>query len=136
MALARMLGAKLLQVVIVLFAISLLTFFLLSALPGNAADYRIGPLPNFTPQQRAAIVAHLTKELGLNRALPIQYAVWLWHALRGDLGLTTEGQPVTQLIGSRLGASVELALAGLLPSLGAALLLATWAFRTRMRKAQ
>lgn len=136
MALGRMLGARLLQVVIVLFAISLLTFLLLSLLPGSAAEYRIGPLPDFSPQQRAEIVARLTKQLGLNRALPIQYGIWLWHALKGDLGLTTEGEPVTQLLGSRLGATIELAIAGLIPSIIASLLLATWSFRTRWRRGQ
>jgi peptide/nickel transport system permease protein len=43
---------------------------------------------------------------------------------------------VTQLVGSRLAASAELALAGLIPAVLAAFGLATWAFRTRLRWAQ
>jgi peptide/nickel transport system permease protein len=133
---ARLVLSKVAQLLLVLLGISLLTFFLLSALPGNAADYRIGPLPNFTPAQRAAIVARLTRQLGLNRPLPVQFGIWLWHALQGDFGYTVEGQSVTQLVGSRVVASLELALAGLVPSIIAAAVLATWALRTRLRRLQ
>jgi peptide/nickel transport system permease protein len=129
----RFVVSKAIQLVLVLLVISAITFFLLSALPGNAAEYRIGPLPNFTPQQRAAVITQLTNQLGLNRPLPVQFVIWLVHAVRGDFGSTIEGQPVSQLIGSRALASLELALAALVPSILAALVLAVSAFRTRMR---
>jgi ABC-type dipeptide/oligopeptide/nickel transport system permease component len=128
--------SKVVQFVLVLLAISAITFFLMSALPGNAALYRIGPLPSYTPSQRAALVAQLSAQLGLDKPLVVQYWIWFLHALRGDFGLTIQGEKVTQLIPPSLWASVELALAGLIPSIVASFLLALWAFRTRWRRAQ
>jgi ABC-type dipeptide/oligopeptide/nickel transport system permease component len=133
---AKVLVSKLLQLVFVLLAISAITFFLLSALPGNAALYRIGPLPSYTAAERAALIAKLSEQLGLNRPLIVQYWIWLTHAVRGNFGLTTEGAPVTQLVGSSVWASVELAIAGIVPSIILSFLLALWAFRTRWRRAQ
>jgi peptide/nickel transport system permease protein len=134
--LAKIFLSKLLQLVLVMLAISAITFFLLSALPGNAALYRIGPLPSYTAAQRAALITKLSAQLGLNKPLIVQYGIWLVHALRGDFGLTTQGEPVTQLVGSSVWASVELAIAGLVPSIVVSFGLALWAFRTRWRKAQ
>jgi ABC-type dipeptide/oligopeptide/nickel transport system permease component len=133
---AKIFASKLLQLVLVLLAISAITFFLLSALPGNAALYRIGPLPSYTPQERAALIAKLSAQLGLNKPLIVQYWIWLTHAVRGDFGLTTQGEQVTTLLGSSVWASVELAIAGLVPSLIASFALALWAFRTRWRRMQ
>ena len=133
---ARLFVSKLFQLVLVLLAISAITFFLLSALPGNAALYRIGPLPSYTAAERAAVVAKLSAQLGLNKPLIVQYWIWLTHAVSGNFGLTIEGEPVTQLVGSAIGASVELALAGLIPSIIVSFLLGLWAFRTRWRRAQ
>ena len=133
---AKIVLSKLLQLVLVLLAISAITFFLLSALPGNAALYRIGPLPSYTPAERAALVAKLSAQLGLNRPLIVQYWIWLTHAVSGNLGLTTQGEPVVQLVGSSVWASIELAVAGLVPSIVASFGLALWAFRTRWRRMQ
>jgi ABC-type dipeptide/oligopeptide/nickel transport system permease component len=81
-------------------------------------------------------VKQLSAQLGLNKPLIVQYWIWLTHAVRGDFGLTIQGQKVTQLISPSVGASVELALAGLIPSIIASFLLALWAFRTKWRRAQ
>jgi peptide/nickel transport system permease protein len=132
----KIVASKFVQLVLVLLVISAITFFLLSALPGNAALYRIGPLPSYTATERAALIARLSAQLGLNKPLIVQYWIWLTDALRGNFGLTTEGEPVTELIGSSVWASVELALAALIPSIVASFLLALWAFRTRWRRGQ
>src|SRR5579859_3848839 len=84
----RAIANRCVQLVAVLFAISLLTFLMLNLLPGNAAENRIGPLPNFTPEQRAVVVRNLYRELGLDQPLPIQYAIWSTRALHGDFGLS------------------------------------------------
>lgn len=130
----RVVAARVTQLVLVMLAISAITFFLLNALPGNAALYRIGPLPSFTPAERSAVIAKLSSQLGLDKPLVVQYWIWLVHAIQGDFGLTTEGQPVSQLVVSRLGASVELAVAALVPSIAASFTIALWAFRTRWRR--
>jgi peptide/nickel transport system permease protein len=123
--------AQFLQLVAVLVAVSLLTFLLMNALPGSAVDARIGPLPNFSPEQRAELTATLSRQLGLDRPLWYQYVIWTRNALVGDFGLTYQGLEASQVIGDRLPATLQLAgvaiLLGVVLAFGASLL----AHRTR-----
>ena len=51
---------------------------------------------------------------GLDRPLSVQYGRFIARVVRGDLGYSyRQGLPVTELIGERLGATLELALAAL-----------------------
>lgn len=62
-----------------------------------------------TPEQFAA----LKKHLGLDKPFIVQYLVWAKNALRGDLGRSLAGErPVSKVIGEKLGATAQLALAG------------------------
>src|SRR6516225_5518925 len=67
-------------VIIVLLGVSAITFALLHLTPGDPAQILLGPIA--TPQE----LDHLRRELGLDRPLAIQYAIWLDHVARGDLG--------------------------------------------------
>jgi peptide/nickel transport system permease protein len=60
----------------------------------------------------------LTRELGLDRALPVQYMTFLLDTLRGDLGNSVMGarQPVLDMILDRLPASLWLATVALVVS--------------------
>ncbi|MEV6851852.1 ABC transporter permease [Actinoplanes sp. NPDC051411] len=81
------------------------TFFLLRIGGSDVARTLLGE--NATPDQIAA----KTAELGLDRPLPIQYAGWLSHALRGNLGTSwLSNQPVTTSILDRLPVTLSLAL--------------------------
>lgn len=127
----RALLVRLVQLVVVLFLVALLTFLLLSALPGNAADARIGPLPNFTPDQRAKIIAELTKQLGLDKPLYVQFWIWLQHAATGDFGLTIQGLSVRSVVGDRIGATLELGGVSVVLAILGCIPIAMLAFRTR-----
>jgi peptide/nickel transport system permease protein len=129
----RTILGRLVQLALVLVAISIVTFLLLNLLPGNAAANRIGPLPNFTPTERAAEIKSLEQQLGLNKPLVVQYAIWLRNAVQGNLGLNVQGEPVSQLIGGRIFPTVELAVAALLISVIVSVLLSVWALRSRFR---
>ena len=62
------------------------------------------------PPQTVEFVRH---DMGLDQPLPVQYGVWLGHILRGDLGKSVFSKlPVSQLIGQRAPATLELALVG------------------------
>jgi peptide/nickel transport system permease protein len=122
---------RLIQLIGVLFAISLLTFAMLNLLPGNAAENRIGPLPFFTPQEREEVVRNLYEQLGLDKPLPVQYALWMWHVLHGDFGLTVLSAPVGQVISQRLAPTLELGLTSVLIGVMGCLVLALWAYRSR-----
>jgi peptide/nickel transport system permease protein len=85
------------------------TFLLTRALPGDPAAYFAGPAAT----QQA--VEEIRARLGLDRPLPVQFLDYLGDLLRGDLGLSvTTGQPVLRELVTRLPASAELTLLGLL----------------------
>ena len=62
-----------------------------------------------TPEQIRA----LEKHLGLDKPFIVQYLIWAGNTLKGDLGRSLAGErPVTKVISEKLGATVQLALAG------------------------
>jgi ABC-type dipeptide/oligopeptide/nickel transport system permease component len=65
-------------------------------------------LPSDAPTSEIMRVRH---ELGLDRSLPVQYAVFIGNALRGDFGRSIHfRQPALDVVRGYLGASVELGL--------------------------
>ena len=80
-----------------------LTFVLLHAAPGDAADLLVAP--DAPPQ----VAAQLRQELGLDRPLSEQYGRWLVNLLRGDLGESfRRHEPVRAIIASALPISIWL----------------------------
>lgn len=93
-----------------------ITFVLTRALPGDPAAYFAGPAAS----QEA--IDQIRETLGLNRSLPEQFLIYVGELLRGDLGMSlTTGQTVVSDLMTRLPASLELTLAGLLFALVLAL---------------
>lgn len=102
---------RLLQMVPVLFVTSIAVFLMLRMMPGDTAVIVAGA--DATDQQLAAV----REDLGLDRPLPVQYAVWVGQVLRGDLGRSVLSKlPVADLIIQRAPATIELAAAALLIS--------------------
>ena len=105
----RLTLSRLGQAVPVLVLVSIVAFVLLRLAPGDPAQIQAGA--EATPETLAAIRA----ELALDEPLPVQYVAWAGHVLRGDLGRSYQSrQPVTQLIGERLPATVQVAAVALL----------------------
>ncbi len=69
---------RLLWIIPVLFAVSILTFALMHAVPGGPWDAEKS-LP-------AATEARLNAKYGLDQPIPVQYATWVADLLQGDLG--------------------------------------------------
>ncbi len=132
---ARLRGVlgQLVQLAAVLIAVSLMTFLLLNALPGSVVDARIGPLPNFSPEERAEVTASLTKQLGLDQPLWRQYTIWTKNAAQGDFGLTYQGLQVREALGDRMAATIELAVVSVSFSVLGSLAISLLAYRTRLR---
>ena len=87
----------------------IVTFLLTRALPGDPAAYFAGPAAT----QEA--IEQVRAQLGLNKSLAHQFALYLTELARGDLGNSlSTGQPVLTELATRLPASLELTLAGLL----------------------
>ena len=90
----------------------IVTFLLTRVLPGDTAAYFAGPAAT----QEA--VEEVRKQLGLDRPLPEQFLNYIAALSRGDFGNSlTTGQPVLADIASRLPASAELTLLGLIVSM-------------------
>ena len=108
----RYVGRRLIQAVPTLFLTTVGIFLLLHLVPGDPAAVLAG---SDAPPD---VVAALGREMGLDRPLPVQYALWLGRVLRGDLGVSYVNKfPVRELIAMRAPATLELAAAGLVVGL-------------------
>ena len=100
---------RLLQLVPVVLLASAGIWAITYAVPGGPVAALLGD--GASPEQ----VRALTEQLGLDRPVPVQYLDWLGHALQGDLGRSLQSkEPVLTLIGQRLPATVQLAVAAML----------------------
>lgn len=96
---------RLLAILPVLLAVSLLTFLIASLLPGDLAFVILGD--QATPEN----VAALRHDMGLDQSLWWRYLSWLGHVLQGDLGRSFRtGQTVLQAVSERIPVSLELML--------------------------
>jgi peptide/nickel transport system permease protein len=116
------------QAVPVVFLVSVISFLLLRAAPGNPAQAQAGL--NATP----AVVAAISKQLGLNKPLWTQYWLWLQQVVHGNLGISyTSGQRVTSALAPRVPVTVELALISLLLTILVGIPLGVWSALQRGR---
>jgi peptide/nickel transport system permease protein len=95
---------RLMQALLLLFIVSMIGFAILHLAPG-------GPMSQFAAggDMSQEDLDRIAEQLGLNRALPVQYAEWLWRMLRGDWGVSyRDQQPVLHIIAGHLGATFEL----------------------------
>lgn len=89
---------------LLLFAVSILIYGGVEALPGDFATTYLGQ--SATPQA----VANIRAELGLDRPIVTRYFEWLGGAIQGDFGQSWASRnSVTEQIGKRLGNSLYLA---------------------------
>jgi peptide/nickel transport system permease protein len=96
---------RLIAILPVLLAVSLLTFLIASLLPGDLAFVILGD--QATPEN----VAALRRDMGLDQPLWWRYLSWLGHVLQGDLGRSFRtGQTVLQAVAERIPVSLELML--------------------------
>ena len=78
------------------------------ALPGDAAEIRVGKRDDLTSEERNRLVAPMRKELGLDKPLPVQYAIWLGKVAQGDFGVQEGGGSVGKAVLTRIVPSLEL----------------------------
>src|SRR4030095_2519335 len=96
---------RLLYLIPVLIAVSLLTFFIASLLPGDLAYVILGD--QATPEN----VAALRRDMGLDQPIWWRYLSWLGNVLQGGFGRSFRtGQTGLQAVAERLPVSIELML--------------------------
>lgn len=95
---------RLLLVIPMLFGLSIIVFGLLQLAPGNPAVYLL-PQQGTDPGQ----LQRITHQLGLDQPVWVQYWRWISLIVRGNFGTAfTYGQPVLDVIRSRLAPTLEL----------------------------
>ena len=89
---------RLLQIIPLLLAVTLLSFGIMQLAPGNYLDTLRGQ-----PTIQPATIERLTHEFGLDQPWYVQYAKWLINAVQGNFGYSfTYKIEVFTLIGQRL----------------------------------
>jgi peptide/nickel transport system permease protein len=100
---SKYIAKRLVLLVIIIFFVSLASFFLVHLLPGNPTVTILGP--NDTPQN-AAILNH---QLGLDKPLYQQYFIWIGHVFEGNLGQSyTTRQTTASIISQSFPIDIEL----------------------------
>jgi peptide/nickel transport system permease protein len=100
---------RLAHAVPVLLGVSLVVFVSVQLVPGDVARTILG----FSATEER--VVELRRELGLDRPIPVQYAIWLSGLVHGDLGQSLALRiPVTTIILDKIGNSLLLMGASLL----------------------
>jgi len=109
---------RLAQAVPMLLGVTVLSFFLIKAAPGDFLDVMTSDMQMADP----ALIAHLRVTYGLDQPAWVQLGRYVWAVLHLDLGFSyRQGIPVIDAIGQRLPATLLLVLTGI----GAAVLIGT-----------
>jgi peptide/nickel transport system permease protein len=88
----------------VVIAVALVCFLLVHIAPG---DPLVSVLP---PDASQELAEQMRKEYGFDRPLPVQFGLWMWNALHGNLGTSiASGRSVTEEVMRAVGNTLILA---------------------------
>ncbi len=94
------------QTLLVLFAVTIIAFFLIRLAPGNPALMVLGD--GATDEAIAAMEV----KMGLDKPIYVQYFRYIWGVLHGDLGTSTSyGMEINKLVASRFPNTLKLTIA-------------------------
>ncbi len=103
---------RLIQLVPVLFFVSIFVFLIIHFIPGDPVEVMLG---EDEAQASQELYDALRKQLGLDSPIHIQYLRWIWHVLQGDLGVSLKtGEPVWDMVLARYPATIYLAFSAFL----------------------
>ena len=103
---------RLLQLIPILFGITLLTFVLMHTSSVDAVDMMEQNTGMAWTEEQKAVVR---EELGLDKSVPVQYLNWVGNMLKGDMGTSyISGQPVLQMFLSKLPMTIYLTITSIL----------------------
>ncbi|HBT50653.1 MAG TPA: peptide ABC transporter permease [Petrotoga sp.] len=104
---------RLLILIPMIIVISFLIYLGIELMPGDAVSFMIGPEAAANiPIER---LDEIRESLGLNDPFIVRYFRWLGGIIRGDFGYSlTSGVPISEIVFSRLSATIELAVAALI----------------------
>jgi peptide/nickel transport system permease protein len=120
----RFLATRLLGTIPVLFVVAVAVFLILRLTPGDPAAVIAGD--SATTDQ----IEQIRASLGLDKSIPVQFAIWAGNALRGDLGESFFfKKQVSELIAQRIEPTLALALCTIVLAVAVAVplgVLAAW----------
>lgn len=125
--LRRLLVARLVDLAVVLAAVSVIVFAMIRLIPGDAVAIMLGANTEVTP----AAIAALRAQIGLDQPIYVQYFGWMSKVLQGDLGTSLwTGKPVAGEILVHVWPTVQLTVLALVLGAGLAVpagcLMARW----------
>ena len=95
---------RLLAVIPILLAVTLVTFFLTTLIPGDVVNILLGT------EAEPSIAARLREMIGLDQPFWLRYLKWLSRLVQGDFGVSIiNGRPVVSQILETLPPTIELA---------------------------
>ncbi len=112
-----LINRRLIDLAVVLFGVSVITFLMIRLIPGDAVAIMLGANTEVTPER----VAELRARIGLDQPIWQQYATWLGGVLRGDLGVSLwTRRPVADEIAVHVWPTLQLTFLALLIGAGLA----------------
>ena len=109
---------RVLALIPTLLGVSIVVFGIIRLIPGDPATAMLGE------RGTEAQIQALKQQMGLDRPIYEQYVIWFGNVLRGDLGTSlTTNIRVTDEIGRKLPATIELSVVALLIAIALGLLL-------------
>lgn len=112
---------RLLLALPVLLGVLLLGFLLMQVVPNDPAVVRAGPTATIE------VIEAIRRDLGLDKPLVVQFALYLSRLVRGDLGISNiNNMPVATELGNTVGPTLELIFASLVWSIPLGIAMGTW----------
>lgn len=112
------LRSRLIDLVVVMFGVSVLTFLMIRLIPGDAVAIMLGANTEVTPER----VAEIRARIGLDRPILSQYLGWMRGVLSGDLGVSLwTRRPVADEIAGHVWPTLQLTALALALGAGGAL---------------
>lgn len=111
MKLLKRLRGRFIDLIIVIFGVSILVFGFIRMIPGDAVAIMLGANTEVTPERIAA----LRSRLGLDLPIHEQYIDWISNVFQGDFGVSIwTGRPVIEEIGHHIWPTLQLTVLALL----------------------
>jgi len=115
---------RILATIPVMAVVAIFVFALLYLSPGDPAAIIAGDTATVDD------IIRIRAKLGLDQPVYVQFGIWVWHLLQGDLGISIfTNLPVSKLIGQRIEPTIALTVSTLIVSILVAIpmgVLAAW----------
>lgn len=103
-----------LQAIPLLLLVTFLSFSLLLLIPGDPVSNLLSGGESLDPEVRE----QYRKEIGLDKPVPVQYALWLGRVVQGDFGKSTQTRrPIADELKTRIPATLQIGIGGMIVGL-------------------